>query len=152
MSFIIYTNRWIIRSRFVRKRLLPRILILVFSFLNRHVKEEKQLAAFGSEMEKLVQLIKEHPNIKLYLPESFEWLILCSGLIEGHNVSGQLKHPEEYIESKIYFSWERYFTAQLVELTQESFLKYAKKQLNPAYVQGKIMDKILNVMKGIEIN
>lgn len=127
----------------------------IFAVLIKHIREEVLViadgAAFGSEMEKLVQLIKEHPNIKLYLPESFEWLILCSGLIEGHNVSGQLKHPEEYIESKIYFSWERYFTAQLVELTQESFLKYAKKQLNPAYVQGKIMDKILNVMKGIEI-
>ena len=39
-------------------------------------------AAFGSEMEKLMRLIKNHPNIVLYLPESFEWLILKSGLIE----------------------------------------------------------------------
>ena len=37
-------------------------------------------AAFGSEMEKLMRLIKGYPNIALYLPESFEWLILKSGV------------------------------------------------------------------------
>lgn len=31
-----------------------------------------------------------------------------SGLIEG-SIRGMLEHPEEYIESKTYFSWERYF-------------------------------------------
>ena len=29
-------------------------------------------AAFGSEMEKLMRVIKNYPNVTLYLPESFE--------------------------------------------------------------------------------
>ncbi len=62
-----------------------------------------------------------------------------------------LEHPEEQIESKEYFSWERYFTARLIELTQESFLKYSKRQLNPVYLQEKILDRVLAIMKGIEL-
>lgn len=109
-------------------------------------------AAFGSEMEKLSQLAKEHPNVKLYLPESFEWLILKSGLLEESKIAQILEHPEEHIESSEYFSWERYFTALLIQHTQNSYLKYTKRLLNPVYLQGKVIDKILSVMKGIVLS
>lgn len=108
-------------------------------------------AAFGSEMEKLVQLMKDHTSLKLYLPESFEWLILRSGLIADSNLIEMLDQPEEHIESKEYFSWERYFTAKLIQGTQDSYLKYTKKQLNPVYLQEKLSNKILAVMKGIDL-
>lgn len=108
-------------------------------------------AAFGSEMEKLIQYIKNYPNVSLYLPESFEWLILKSGLLEDRNITEMLEHPEEQIESKEYFSWERYFTAQLTRNTRNTYLKYAKKQLNPVYLQEKIMSKILAVIKAIDL-
>lgn len=108
-------------------------------------------AAFGSEMEKLMRLIQDYPNIALYLPESFEWMILKSGLVEGGSVEEMLGNPENYIESRDYFSWERYFTAQLVQNTQDSYLKYAKSQLNPVYLQEKVSDKILAVAEGINL-
>lgn len=57
-------------------------------------------AAFGSEMEKLVRLMKGYPNVVFYLPESFEWIILRSGVIEDSEIAEMLKHPEDYIESK----------------------------------------------------
>lgn len=108
-------------------------------------------AAFGSEMEKLMQLIKTDSNVALYLPESFEWLILKSGLIEENSIADILEHPEDYIESKDYFSWERYFTALLIQNTQGSHMKYAKRQLNHVYLQEKVSDKILSVMRGIDL-
>ena len=108
-------------------------------------------AAFGSEMDKLMRLIKDNPNVTLYLPESFEWLILKSGLIEDGGIVEILEHPQDYIESKNYFSWERYFTEQLIRKTQDSYLKYAKSKLNSVYLQDKIREKILAVMKGIEL-
>lgn len=108
-------------------------------------------AAFGSEMEKLMQLIKGNPKITLYLPESFEWVILKSGVVEDSSVLKMLERPGDYIESEEYFSWERYFTAQLIQYTQNSYLKYTKRQLNSVYVQEKVSDKILAVMKGIEL-
>lgn len=58
-------------------------------------------AAFGSEFEKLRRL---NNQIDLYLPESFEQMILKSGIMEW--IKEMLNHPEEYIESKKYFSWE----------------------------------------------
>lgn len=108
-------------------------------------------AAFGSEMEKLVQLMKAHSNIVLYLPESFEWIILKSGVIENHEMAERLEHPEDYIESKEFFSWERYFTAEIIRNTQDSYLKYSKKQLNPVYLQKRISNKILTIMKIINL-
>lgn len=127
----------------------------IFSVVIRHTDENVLViadgAAFGSEMEKLMRLVKDYPNVKLYLPESFEWLILCSGIVENSSVATMLEYPGDQIESRDYFSWERYFTDQLIQLTQNSFLKYAKRQLNPVYFQEKIADKILAVMKGIEL-
>lgn len=65
-------------------------------------------AAFGSEMEKVTNLIRGHQEIVLYLPESFEWLILKANLVEDKEISLVLNAPEDYIESEKYFSWERF--------------------------------------------
>lgn len=108
-------------------------------------------AAFGPEMEKLMQLIRIYPDVSLYLPESFEWLILKSGLIKASDIVEMLEHPEDYIESREYFSWEQYFTARLTQSTKESYLKYTKRQLNPYYLQEWAVDKILMVMEGIRV-
>ena len=108
-------------------------------------------AAFGSEMEKLMRLIKNRPNVTLYLPESFEWLILRSGLINDGSISAILECPQDYIDSNEYFSWERYFTSLLIQKTQDSYLKYSKSSLNPVYLQNNEMSKILTVMTGIDL-
>ncbi len=109
-------------------------------------------AAFGSEMEKLMSLMKENNQILLYLPESFEWLILNSGVINDSEVKHILTAPYEYIESREYLSWERYFTWVLVQKTMDSYLKYNKKSLNSAYLRESIIDKILENMKEIDFD
>ncbi len=106
-------------------------------------------AAFGSELQKLEFLFRNHPNIKLFLPESFEWLLLHAGVVEDSSIPEILKSPEDFIESQNWFSWERVFTALLIRFTQESDLKYNKKELNPNYLQKKIVDKILSEFKNI---
>lgn len=108
-------------------------------------------AAFGPEMEKLARLMEGYPNIVLYLPESFEWVVLKSGVIEDSEIAEMLRHPEDYIESREFFSWERFFTAQIIQRTQDGYLKYSKRELNPAYLQQKISDRILAVMEGIDL-
>lgn len=67
-------------------------------------------AAFGSEMSELYPYIQRHTEVKLYLPESFEWIILASGLIDGNRVADILEHTEDFVESKEYFSWEQFYT------------------------------------------
>lgn len=102
-------------------------------------------AAFGSEMEKVIKLQNEVKNFALYLPESFEWLILKSDLINDKPVSNILAEPSEYIESKEYFSWERFFTALLIKTTESSYLQYSKHSLNPVYLQESSAEKILDI-------
>lgn len=109
-------------------------------------------AAIGPEMNELYQLMRYKPAIKCYLPESFEWMVLKSGMIDGKNVQDILSHPEDFIESQKYFSWERFFTALLVEYTQNSYLKYNKSKLNDAYLHGKTKQAIMDVMLGVNWN
>ena len=91
-------------------------------------------AAFGAEIDRILPL-RYAKNIALFMPESFEWLILRSGLLRSSRVEAILALPADYIESREYFSWERFFTALLTEETRQSYLKYSKKNLNPAYLQ-----------------
>ncbi len=56
----------------------------------------------------VVIIASRRENIALYFPESFEWLILKSGITGKTEVSEILSHPEDYIESREYISWERY--------------------------------------------
>ena len=102
-------------------------------------------------MEKLHKLSRIHRNIKLYLPESFEWIILNAGLIEGKDISEILAQPEKFIESQEYFSWERYFTKLLIEQTEGTYLKYKKSRLNKFYLHEKNKDTILKSIKGIKL-
>ena len=104
-------------------------------------------AAFGAELEKIYRLMEQRQGrITLYLPESFEWLILKSGVLGSQTPREILENPAAYIESSLYFSWEQYFTDLLVRLTQETVLRYAKSKLNPAYLQSANVEKILEAM------
>lgn len=107
-------------------------------------------AAIGAEMNRLYKVVEENQNVSLYLPESFEWILLRSGLIEGNELSIILSSPEEYIESQEFFSWERFFTKVLVEMSKDTRYKYNKKQLNPIYLHSKAKKAILDVIEGIK--
>lgn len=128
----------------------------VFHYLNS--TGEKRIlviadgAAFGSEIDRVLQLLKTKKNAVLYLPESFEWLILSSGVLKSSIVENLLKEPSEYIESKEYFSWERFFSALLIEKTKSSYLAYSKRNLNQSYLEEKIKAAILMQMDKIRLD
>lgn len=90
-------------------------------------------AAFGPEMERTLAL-RQGRRLSLFLPESFEWLVLSSGLVPDSDIPRILENPSEYVESHDYFSWERFFTALLVSRTQGTRLQYGKGSLNPAFL------------------
>ena len=105
-------------------------------------------AAFASQMNRIVTFIGTR-KIHLYLPESFEWLLLMSGIINDGNLKAILDNPSDSIESSSYFSWEQFFTALIVQKTKDTYLQYNKKKLNSSYLQSGIKEKILAQMKGI---
>lgn len=102
-------------------------------------------AAFGSEISQIMTFIKATSgHILLYLPESLEWLILKAGIIRNEHTANILAHPEEYIDSASYFSWEQFFTDLLIDLTKNSpYMRYSKQKLAAFYLQRKNLDKIV---------
>mgnify|MGYP004655334013 FL=1 len=127
----------------------------VFKALQKH-REEKVLviadgAAFGCEMEKVMQLIRIGRRIALYLPESFEWLILNAEIFDDSELKAILNAPSEYVDSQEFFSWERFFTDLLVKKSHGTYLQYNKRSLNKAYLQEKIKNKIVNIMSPIKL-
>lgn len=77
-------------------------------------------AAYGSEMNNTMILINSIPGYILFTPESFEWLLLNSNILNEPYITEVLKAPYNYIESSEFFSWEKYFTDLLNKATKES--------------------------------
>lgn len=112
----------------------------IFKWLNEHPNEKVLVvadgAAFGSEMDRVMKLCAVHPQtFQLCLPESFEWLILKSGIVHAAQLSEMLAQPSNYIESAEHFSWENFFEHFLVQHTNGTTYQYAKRDLNPIYLQ-----------------
>ena len=126
--------------------------ILQKRLLDKQQKETLVIAdgaAFGPEMAHISQLLRGNVNIKLYLPESFEWLLLYADIFNKPFIRKRLEEAENYIESEKYFSWERYFTDLLMEETKDSPYPYDKSNLKDFYLQDKIVQKVLEAMAPI---
>jgi hypothetical protein len=118
----------------------------IFKWLNEN-KDKKVFviadgAAFGSEIDRVFKL-GSVTNIRLCLPESFEWLILKSGLIKAENIDSVLENPSDFIESAKYFSWENFFEAYLIENTIGTPFQYAKREINATYLKKANLEKII---------
>ena len=100
-------------------------------------------AAFGPEMERVMSLNRVK-RMACFLPESFEWLILRSGLIKKKELQSILENPSIFIESEKYFSWEQFFTKLLTDATQDTYLAYTKRKLNPTYLHDGNRKVIVN--------
>lgn len=104
-------------------------------------------AAFGSEMETLMQYIRYFDKeTKLYAPESFEYLILCSKLFPSGEIKERLSKTYQYADSKEYFSWERYYTKLLTQETKDTEKRYQKAHLNKYYLSEKSCAFILEAV------
>ena len=128
--------------------------ILQEKLLDKEQKETLVIAdgaAFGPEMAHISQLLRGNVNIKLYLPESFEWLLLYADIFNKPFIRKRLEEAENYIESEKYFSWERYFADLLMEETKDSPYPYDKSNLKDFYLQDKVVQKVLKTMAPISL-
>lgn len=92
-------------------------------------------AAFGPEIEQVLSLRNVH-SIAVYLPESFEWVILRADLLKDAEIREILENPAPHIAGEEYFSWERYFTDLLTRRSRGTYLEYNKRKLNENYLQS----------------
>ncbi len=123
----------------------------IYKVLKKYDNNKKVLviadgAAFGSEIERVMKTIDSTVEKVVYLPESFEWLILESGIIKDNEIKTILEEPSDFIESQEYISWERYFSALLIRKTKDTYLNYMKSKLNDAYKIDNNKNKILKVI------
>ena len=128
----------------------------IFRWLNEHPSARVLVvadgAAFGAEMDRVLKLCQAHPGaFQLCLPESFEWLILKSGILREDRVVEILNQPSDYIESRDCFSWENYFEALLVQTTEGTPFQYTKSRLNPAYAQKNNLRQIASEIVNVNI-
>ena len=63
-------------------------------------------AAFGAMIEKCLEIFGSEDNRRItgWFPESFEYLILCSGLVDTKNLKDILENTWEYVDCKEYVS------------------------------------------------
>lgn len=99
-------------------------------------------AAFGAEMAN-VYGVTRNKQVDIFLPESFEWLILNSGIVDYSELSKILDNPSDYIKSEEFFSWEQYFSALLVAISKGKEYRYNKSSLNDYYISPRNIKRIL---------
>lgn len=125
------------------------ILNYIKKFKGKKILVVADAAAFGPEI-KNIMLYKEKSSqkIDLFLPESFEWLVLKSNVLGvKKKITKILEDPVEYIECKEYFSWERYFTKILTDITKGiKNLEYKKSKLAKGYKTEANAKKIIDAM------
>ena len=106
-------------------------------------------AAFGCEVQKCVDHAKGR-NIAFFLPESFEWVILKSGIFDIPNQV--INETWSYAETTKYFSWERFYTYYLSDITQNNQGQYSKRRLSPFYLTEGNKAKIRAILPAFVYN
>lgn len=106
-------------------------------------------AAFGADMRSAMHALEVNQKSYLWAPESFEYLILQSGIVQAEGLKEIMDAPENFIECSKYSSWERFFTKLLEDLTKNTIYSYSKKKLNPNYLTKGNIDKIKSILQKI---
>ena len=98
-------------------------------------------------MARILGFAQKRGKTLLYLPESFEWVILKSGVVTEREMEKILEQPEDYIDSSEYMSWEQFFTEKLEDSTKENVVKHYRKNKLPAYyISSNIKERILQML------
>lgn len=128
------------------------VISVVRKHLDQNIAVIADGAAFGPEIEDLAEIQQESDHmIAIFLPESFEWLILKSGIIMKSD-SPELENPSAYIESSEYASWEQYFTRLLTDLSgKKKYGHYSKKKLDEWYLQKDNKASVCHEIPGLDL-
>lgn len=112
-------------------------------------------SAFGPYMKKCYPYLKENSMCSLWLPESFEWLLLNSGCLNNiiadiTELKDIIDEPYEYIDSVDYMTYERFFTEYLIKATHGIHgWQYSKSKLDVGYKSEKFISAFKERYKNI---
>lgn len=101
-------------------------------------------AAFGPDIEELMQYIQfNNRRVKLFAPESFEYLLLSSGLFKTDEIKKMCESTSEYADSRLYMSWEQFYTDLITRVTMSTEMQYSKRKLSIYYLSQRNIDLVL---------
>lgn len=103
-------------------------------------------AAFGPEMNRVHEWLKWHDDCAVFAPESFEYLVLSSGVIDVPDKV--LTETYNYADSMKYMSWEQFYTAYLIQMTNGTQQQYMKSRLAEYYKTEGSIKMILSTLPG----
>ena len=100
-------------------------------------------AALGPYIHSLQELINTHNGkVVLWAPESFEYILLTSGIVYRNDVMNILRSPSDQIEPSIFSSWERFFTWLVMDITSKyPGHEYSKHVLKAWYLSKENIEK-----------
>lgn len=109
-------------------------------------------AAFGPESSRVLALQEQHPqDIRICLPESFEWLLMKAGILHDAHMQEVLEDPSAFIESRDYASWERFFLDLLRQVTRGTALAYDKSRLPEVWVVPSNADRVMDLIANANV-
>ena len=102
-------------------------------------------AAFGAEIGKIYRYLESnYVKCVIYAPESFEFLLLSAGFVDvPYDVTAE---TWKYADSKLYMSWEEFYTDHLIKNTSGTVYQYNKNRLAAPYKTEGIISKVVSVM------
>lgn len=106
-------------------------------------------AAFAPYIDEVYKYKKfKNKNIVLCFPESFEYVILESGVIKTEKWKKEIKKPFEYINYKKCLTWEQYFIELIEKITANNNdgSKYSKDKIAQYYTKEVNAKKILKII------
>lgn len=125
-----------------------KVLVTLQGIRDKSVAVVVDGAAFGAYISKLhAYVLKTKQSIFVCLPESFEWLLLISGIINDRKLSKILESPELHIYSETFESWEQYFTSLLINISKDlRGFQYTKSKLAPGYLTDSAISKVKDAL------
>ena len=102
-------------------------------------------AAFGAEIGKIYRYLESnYVKCVIYAPESFEFLLLSAGFVDVPD--DVTTETWKYADSKLYMSWEEFYTDHLIKNTSGTVYQYNKNRLAAPYKTEGIISKVVSVM------
>lgn len=120
----------------------------ILGWLDQHLDDRVFVvvdgAAFGCYADRVLKLQDIHRDaVTVCLPESFEWLLLSSGVISGLDAKAVLQEPEAFADSEKFKSWEDFFYKYLRDKTGNSVFRYDKDSIPEAFCGGSNSAKVM---------
>ena len=104
-------------------------------------------AAFGPYISDIYKdFIKTH-SCSIWIPESFEYLLLLSKIVWRKDVDTILGNPSEQISSELFLTWERFFTWLVTDIMEPHPGRYySKHKLPDWYFELQNIEKLISVL------